>query len=49
VFVLLEKFRDTDAALLLGKLVSQDQTLSPQQRLLQDPRSSALRLSGPLR
>jgi hypothetical protein len=39
VFVLLKKFRYTDAALLLGELVSQDQTLSPQRWLLQDQRS----------
>ena len=46
VFVLLEKFRDTDAALLLGELVSEDQTLSPQQWLLQDRPSSVRQLSG---
>jgi hypothetical protein len=46
MLILLKEFCDTDTALLLGKLVSEYQTLSPQRWLLQDLRSSVQRLPG---
>jgi hypothetical protein len=46
VFVLLKELCDTDTALLLGELVSEYQTLSPQRWLLQDQPSSVQRLPG---